>query len=154
MERGRLIWSRLTGIITAIFRKKPYFMYKDYWYLWISGNKWNNELDSRKETESSFLFLQVLNPSLPVLLLAPTPFASIWNLEEDDNFLDGWFPMALGFGEDFPLGRERIASLIWMFDSTPKTPLTLDMQNIQVAREAEMINRKEEENLEKRLSQN
>lgn len=54
-------------------------------------NERMNWIAIKNEMESSFLFLQVLNPSLLLLLLLlPSPFfASIWDLEDDD-FLDGW----------------------------------------------------------------
>lgn len=50
----------------------------------------------------------------------------------------------LGSGDNFPLGERELPALFECsnMDSTPKTPVALNMQNI--AREAEMINRKEQ----------
>lgn len=50
----------------------------------------------------------------------------------------------LGSGGNFPLGERELPALSECsnMDSTPKTRVALNMQNI--AREAEMINRKEQ----------
>lgn len=85
------------------------------------------------EMESTYLFLQVLNPSLRLLPSThPQSSLLIWDLGGgDDGFLDRWFPRALGFGDN-------LLEYSGM-DSTSKTPPTFNMQNL--AREAEMIKR-------------